>query len=152
LRRNGLPSGWQLFALTGAADYDRVRAALPNAVPYLDDMADAYAAADLVLARAGASTLAELAAAGKASILVPYPHAAQRHQDANAVRFETAGAAVLLSDRALQAGDLPALLAKTAQPECIRALSTAAAGLGTGDPIAAILARVDALLSRRSKQ
>ncbi|MBV9334195.1 MAG: UDP-N-acetylglucosamine--N-acetylmuramyl-(pentapeptide) pyrophosphoryl-undecaprenol N-acetylglucosamine transferase, partial [Candidatus Eremiobacteraeota bacterium] len=75
LRRNGLPSGWQLLALTGAADYDRVRAALPNSVPYLDDMADAYAAADLVLARAGASTLAELAAAGKASILVPYPHA-----------------------------------------------------------------------------
>lgn len=150
--RNGVPSGWQLLALTGAADYDRVRAALPHAVAYLDDMADAYAAADLVLARAGASTLAELAAVGKASILIPYPHAAQRHQDANAARFESAGAAVLLSDGELQAGRLPALLAQTIEPDRLRALSAAAASLGAGDPVAAIVSRVDALLSRRSKQ
>jgi UDP-N-acetylglucosamine--N-acetylmuramyl-(pentapeptide) pyrophosphoryl-undecaprenol N-acetylglucosamine transferase len=152
LNRNGLPSGWQLLALTGAADYHRVRGALPNAMPYLDDMADAYAAADLVLARAGASTLAELAAVGKASILVPYPHAAQSHQDANAARFEAAGAAVLLSDRELQAGGLATLLAQTVEPERLHALSAGAASLGAGDPVAAIVARVDALLSRRSKQ
>lgn len=152
LTRNALPPGWQLLALTGATDYDRVRAVLPHALPYLDDMADAYAAADLVLARAGASTLAELAAIGKASILVPYPHAAQSHQDANAARFAAAGAAVLLSDRELQAGGLPASLAQTVAPPRLHALSEAAARLGTGDPIGAIVARVDALLSRRSKQ
>jgi UDP-N-acetylglucosamine--N-acetylmuramyl-(pentapeptide) pyrophosphoryl-undecaprenol N-acetylglucosamine transferase len=115
-------------------------------------MADAYAAADLVLARAGASTLAELAALGKASILVPYPHAAQAHQDSNAARFAAAGAAVVLSDRELKAGGLAALLAQTVEAQRLHALSTAAARLGAGDPIAAILARVDALLSRRSDQ
>lgn len=150
--RGALPPGWQLLPLTGAADYERVRGALPHARAYLDDMADAYAAADLVLARAGASTLAELAAIGKASILVPYPHAAQNHQDANAARFEAAGAAVLLSDRELQAGGLPALLARSVEPQRLHALSTAAARLGAGDPVAAILARVDALLSRRTEQ
>lgn len=152
LRRDALPPGWQLLALTGAADYERVRAALPRALPYLDDMGDAYAAADLVLARAGASTLAELAALGKASILVPYPHAAQSHQDANAARFATAGAAVVLSDREVKAGGLPPLLAQIVEPQRLHALSAAAARLGAGDPIAAILARVDALLSRRSEQ
>jgi UDP-N-acetylglucosamine--N-acetylmuramyl-(pentapeptide) pyrophosphoryl-undecaprenol N-acetylglucosamine transferase len=150
--RNALPPGWQLLALTGAADYERVRGALPRALPYLDDMADAYASADLVLARAGASTLAELAALGKASILVPYPHAAQGHQDANAARFAAAGAAVVLSDREIKAGGLPPLLAQTVDAQRLHALSAAAERLGAGDPIAAILARVDALLSRRSEQ
>jgi UDP-N-acetylglucosamine--N-acetylmuramyl-(pentapeptide) pyrophosphoryl-undecaprenol N-acetylglucosamine transferase len=140
------------LALTGRSDFERVRAALPHALPYLDDMADAYAAADLVLARAGASTLAELAATGKPSILVPYPHAAQRHQDSNAARFETAGAAVVLRDRELQAGALPAALAQIVEPKRLDTLSAAAARLGAGDPVAAILARVDALLSRRTKQ
>lgn len=152
IRRNAVPAGWQLLALTGDADYERVRSALPGALPYLDDMADAYAAADLVLARAGASTLAELAALGKAAILVPYPHAAQSHQDANAARFATAGAAVVLSDREMKAGALPRLLAQIVEPQRLHALSTAAARLGDGDPMAAILARVDALLSRRTEQ
>jgi UDP-N-acetylglucosamine--N-acetylmuramyl-(pentapeptide) pyrophosphoryl-undecaprenol N-acetylglucosamine transferase len=152
LTRGEMPAGWQLLALTGAVDYERVRDLLPHALPYLDDMADAYAVADLVLARAGASTLAELAATGKASILVPYPHATQSHQDANAARFAAAGAAVLLSDHELQAGGLPAVLAQTVEPSRLRALSEAAASLGAGDAVGAIVSRVDALLSRRSKQ
>lgn len=60
---------------------------------YCDDMAAAYAAADLVVCRSGASTLAELAAQRKLSILVPFPHAAANHQDFNARAFEKAGAA-----------------------------------------------------------
>jgi len=55
-------------------------------------MAPAYAAADVVVCRSGASTLAELAALGKPAVLVPYPHAAADHQDANARVFERAGA------------------------------------------------------------
>jgi len=55
---------------------------------YLDDMAAAYAAADIVVCRSGASTLAELAAQRKTAVLVPYPHAAANHQDANARVFE----------------------------------------------------------------
>lgn len=60
---------------------------------YLEDMSAAYAAADLVVCRSGASTLAELAAQGKNAVLVPYPHAAANHQDANARVFEKAGTA-----------------------------------------------------------
>ncbi len=150
--RDALPPGWQLLALTGASDYERVRASLPQARPYLDDMADAYAAADLLLTRAGASTLGELAALGKPSILVPYPYAAQGHQAANAQRFAAAGAAVVLSDRELQAGGLPAALAEATQPARLQELAAAAARLAGGDPVGAILARIDALLPRKSER
>ena len=65
---------------------------------YLEDMASAYGAADLVVCRSGASTLAELAAQRAPAVLVPYPHAAADHQDANARVFELAGAAVRLPE------------------------------------------------------
>ncbi len=62
-------------------------------VPFIDDMATAYSEAALVIARAGATTLAELAALGRPSLLVPYPFAADNHQTKNARAFEAAGAA-----------------------------------------------------------
>jgi len=65
---------------------------------FIEDMVSAYAAADVVICRAGASTLAELAAVGVPAILVPYPHAAEGHQMHNAQRFVEAGAARIVSD------------------------------------------------------
>lgn len=67
-----------------------------NCVAFIDDMAGAYEWADLVLCRAGALTVAELAAAGVASILVPFPHAVDDHQTANAKFLALAGGAILL--------------------------------------------------------
>ncbi|HTY02905.1 MAG TPA: undecaprenyldiphospho-muramoylpentapeptide beta-N-acetylglucosaminyltransferase [Rhodocyclaceae bacterium] len=67
-----------------------------NLVPFIDDMAGAYAWADLVVCRAGALTIAELAAAGVASVLVPFPHAVDDHQTGNARFLASAGAAMLL--------------------------------------------------------
>lgn len=67
-----------------------------HAVAFIDDMAGAYAWADLVICRAGALTVAELAAAGVASVLVPYPHAVDDHQTGNARFLSAAGAAILL--------------------------------------------------------
>jgi UDP-N-acetylglucosamine--N-acetylmuramyl-(pentapeptide) pyrophosphoryl-undecaprenol N-acetylglucosamine transferase len=67
-----------------------------SCVAFIQDMADAYAWADLVLCRSGALTVAELAAAGVASILVPFPYAVDDHQTFNAKFLSTAGAAVLL--------------------------------------------------------
>ena len=67
-----------------------------NCVAFIDDMAGAYEWADLVLCRAGALTVAELAAAGVASILVPFPHAVDDHQTANAKFLAAAGGAILL--------------------------------------------------------
>jgi len=77
---------------------------------YLYEMEKAYAAADLVISRAGASTLAELARLGKPAILVPYPFAAQNHQEENARSFERSGAAVVLRDLELQEKLLPTVL------------------------------------------
>jgi len=69
--------------------------------PYLDDMAAQFAAADLILCRSGASTIAELAAAGRASILVPFPQAADDHQRKNADAFVAAGAAEMIVEAEL---------------------------------------------------
>jgi UDP-N-acetylglucosamine--N-acetylmuramyl-(pentapeptide) pyrophosphoryl-undecaprenol N-acetylglucosamine transferase len=67
-----------------------------HCVSFIDDMAGAYDWADLVICRAGALTVAELAAAGVASILVPFPHAVDDHQTGNARFLVDAGAAILL--------------------------------------------------------
>jgi UDP-N-acetylglucosamine--N-acetylmuramyl-(pentapeptide) pyrophosphoryl-undecaprenol N-acetylglucosamine transferase len=120
--------------------------------PYLHDLSDAYAAADLVLARAGASTLGELAAIGKPAILVPYPFAADDHQAANAVRFAQAGAAVVVSDRELEAGRLRGVLAEAAAPQRLETLRAAAQRLQSGDPVATIIARVDSLAERKNQR
>lgn len=76
---------------------------------YLDDMAAAYGAADLVVCRSGASTLAELAAQRAPALLVPYPHAAADHQDLNARVLERAGAARRLPEAGLSGTLGPAL-------------------------------------------
>ncbi len=70
---------------------------------YIDDMPAKLAAADLVICRAGALTLAELAAVGRASVLIPSPNVAENHQYHNAMEFEQAGAAKVLSEKGLTA-------------------------------------------------
>lgn len=74
-----------------------------HCVAFIEDMAGAYDWADLVICRAGALTVAELAAAGVASVLVPYPHAVDDHQTANARFLAQAGAAILLPQSELTA-------------------------------------------------
>jgi UDP-N-acetylglucosamine--N-acetylmuramyl-(pentapeptide) pyrophosphoryl-undecaprenol N-acetylglucosamine transferase len=81
-----------------------------EAVPFIDDMAKAYAQADLVVCRAGATSIAEIAAAGVASVLVPYPHAVDDHQTTNARLLADAGAAVLLPQSQLTAEHLSQLV------------------------------------------
>ena len=96
--------GVQFLLLTGPAHEASVRAALGatsapvHVLPFLERMELAYAIADLVVARAGATTLAEISVCGIASILVPYPYATGRHQDANARALERAGGATVLLD------------------------------------------------------
>ncbi|MDY0011807.1 MAG: undecaprenyldiphospho-muramoylpentapeptide beta-N-acetylglucosaminyltransferase [Rhodocyclaceae bacterium] len=80
-------------------------------LPYIDDMAARYAEADLVICRAGALTVAELAAAGVGSILVPFPHAVDDHQTGNARFLADVGAARLLPQAQLNAESLAAILA-----------------------------------------
>ncbi len=70
-------------------------------IPFIDDMAQSYAWADLVICRSGALTVSELAAAGVASLLVPYPHAVDDHQTRNGEYLSNTGAAVLVQQREL---------------------------------------------------
>jgi UDP-N-acetylglucosamine--N-acetylmuramyl-(pentapeptide) pyrophosphoryl-undecaprenol N-acetylglucosamine transferase len=79
-------------------------------VAFIDDMARRYAEADLVICRAGAVTLAELSAGGMASILVPFPHAVDDHQTANARFLAERGAAILIQQRDLSAQKLAQLI------------------------------------------
>ncbi|SHH22216.1 UDP-N-acetylglucosamine-N-acetylmuramylpentapeptide N-acetylglucosamine transferase [Hydrocarboniphaga daqingensis] len=96
--------------------YDLARAAYANAgvmariESFIDDMPSAYGWADLVVCRAGASTIAELCAAGCASVLVPFPFAVDDHQTANARHLADDGAAVLMQERDLDPERLAALL------------------------------------------
>jgi len=98
---------------TGRAAYEQagVRA---DVRPFIEDMSEAYAWADLVICRAGALTVSELAAVGVASILVPFPNAVDDHQAYNAQYLVREGAAVLVRDRELTAERLAAEL----QPLC----------------------------------
>lgn len=77
-----------------------------EAAPFIDDMPAAFAHADLIICRSGAGAVAELAAAGKPSILVPFPHSTDQHQLRNAEAFEKAGAAVLVLDHEMDGGRL----------------------------------------------
>lgn len=78
--------------------------------PFIDDMAARYAAADLVICRAGASTVTELAAVGVASVLVPYPHAVDDHQTHNARYLAERGAAVLIPQHEFSPEKLASLI------------------------------------------
>jgi UDP-N-acetylglucosamine--N-acetylmuramyl-(pentapeptide) pyrophosphoryl-undecaprenol N-acetylglucosamine transferase len=145
-----LPNGWQLLHVTGERDYERVRRAQQAGVAvyaYLDDPADAFAAADMVLARAGASTLAEIAAVGVPAILVPYPHASEAHQHANADALAETGAAIVVDDAAL-GQRLGPILQEICGPERLASMR-ASAGRTRHDAAAAIVARIDTLVARR---
>lgn len=90
--------------------YYRAVAVDGELVPFIEDMAEAYGWADVVLCRAGAMTIAELAAAGAASILVPFPFAVDDHQTANARYLAERGAALLVPQRELTSTRLCTLL------------------------------------------
>jgi len=89
-----------------------------HTVAFIEDMAGAYAWADLAICRAGALTVAELACAGVASILVPFPHAVDDHQTANARFLASAGAAILLPQNELTPERL-ALLRDLKRPQLL---------------------------------
>jgi UDP-N-acetylglucosamine--N-acetylmuramyl-(pentapeptide) pyrophosphoryl-undecaprenol N-acetylglucosamine transferase len=99
--------GIRIIHQTGERDYNDAQAAYApfgeavQAHRFIDDMPGSFARADLILCRSGASTVAELTAAGKPAILVPFPRAADDHQKRNAEALERAGAAVMLAESKL---------------------------------------------------
>ena len=129
-------AGCELWHQTGSADYESVANLYRGqekvkVEPFITDMAAAYAWADLVIGRAGASTLAELSCMGLASVLVPFPHATHDHQSVNASYLEKAGAAVVISEKDLDAQILAdTVLGLMGDADRLRAMGEAARSQG----------------------
>lgn len=151
----------QILHHTGAEDLDSVREAIGHrehigppslrhiAVPFLDPIGDAYACADLVLCRAGASTLAEITAWGLPAVLVPYRHAGA-HQEENAAVLVDAGAAVRVGDDVLDGTALVRMISALVDDRA-RRTTMAAASRALGRPNAAdvVAGLVETLAHRR---
>jgi UDP-N-acetylglucosamine--N-acetylmuramyl-(pentapeptide) pyrophosphoryl-undecaprenol N-acetylglucosamine transferase len=101
---------------------------------YIQDMAQEYCAADLVICRAGATTIAELTVIGKAAMLVPFPYAAHHHQEQNARTLATVGAAEVILDQDLT-GDLLAERIRFywSHPDAITTMAAHCLALGKPD-------------------
>ena len=111
--------------------------------PFLDDMAARFGAASLVLCRSGASTVAELAAARKPSLLIPFPQAADDHQRCNAEVFVKAGAAVMIEESELTPQRLTEELIRLLKdPEGLAAMAEKARALAHADAAASIAALI----------
>lgn len=127
--------GYDIYLIhqTGAAHYDSLRLAfeqsrvLGEMSAFLPDMPAAYSRADLVICRAGAGTVSELAAAGKPSVLIPFPYAADDHQRHNAEQFRKAGAALLFKDSEWTGDRMYETVRElAAEPERLQKMSAAA--------------------------
>ena len=145
---------------TGTADLDAVAAAYKAAgfaraevAAYIPDMPAYFGRADLVVCRAGATTLAELIAARKAAILVPFAGAAEDHQTVNARELGAAGAAVVLTEAEATPAALAARILRFADnPGEIEALERNIAGLQPEDPAGLIARLCLSLLKRPAKE
>ena len=138
---------WQ----TGSLDAERVRAeASPSATrwigPYIQEMGKAYGAADLVLCRAGASSLAELTNLGKPSVLIPYPYAAADHQRHNALALVNSGASVMIEDSKIgEEASFESILALLGDREKLARMGEAARREGHPGAAAKLAERIIAL-------
>jgi UDP-N-acetylglucosamine--N-acetylmuramyl-(pentapeptide) pyrophosphoryl-undecaprenol N-acetylglucosamine transferase len=139
LDRLGERDGFRITHQTGEADLEDVRSAYAAAgvpaeiAPFFDDLTDRLGAADLVVSRAGASTVAEICRAGVASVLVPYPYAADDHQMANARALERAGACRVVRDADVASELAPTIRDLARDPGALRRMGEAAARLAAPD-------------------
>jgi UDP-N-acetylglucosamine--N-acetylmuramyl-(pentapeptide) pyrophosphoryl-undecaprenol N-acetylglucosamine transferase len=141
---------------SGETDREAVAAAyaaagMPGEVAaFFEGMGERYAGADLVVARAGAGTIAEIAANGRPAILVPYPHAARDHQRENARWLAERGGALVIEEAA---ADAPAQLARAltvlaGDRERLRTMAAASGAVGVRDAAARIVAECRRALGR----
>lgn len=147
----------QILHVTGNNEYEAVKAKAKQAgidwqkhgniilVPYLYNMSDAMAAADLIVYRAGAVGLAEITVRGLPAVLIPYPYAAENHQEYNARLVEQQGAAVVITDKELTGELLSQTIRRLlAEPEKLTQMAVASQAMGrphaTENIVEAILA------------
>jgi UDP-N-acetylglucosamine--N-acetylmuramyl-(pentapeptide) pyrophosphoryl-undecaprenol N-acetylglucosamine transferase len=131
---------------TGEADYERVRAAYGQSglkaevKPFIERIVDEFARADLVVSRAGATTVAELAAAGKPALMIPFPLAADDHQRKNAEAVERAGAGRMILQAELTGERLAQeILALARDPQRLGEMAEASRALAHADAAAKVV-------------
>jgi UDP-N-acetylglucosamine--N-acetylmuramyl-(pentapeptide) pyrophosphoryl-undecaprenol N-acetylglucosamine transferase len=142
---------------TGEADFEKIKESYlqskfetADVRPYISNMVDEFAKADLVISRAGATTCAELAAAGKAAIMIPLPTAADDHQRKNAEALQNTGAAKMILQKDLSGDSLAnEILDLINAPEKIGAMETAARKLARKDAAEVTVGLIEELV--RSK-
>ena len=146
----------QFLHQTGERDYNAVvevyrsRGFKGTVVPFAYEMADAYKVADLIISRAGATTLAELTATGKAAILVPYPYAAGNHQEVNARKLLDIGAARMILDRDLNGKTLSDLIKYMLEdPDAIAEMERTSKSLGSPDATKKVIELAEGLLKKK---
>jgi UDP-N-acetylglucosamine--N-acetylmuramyl-(pentapeptide) pyrophosphoryl-undecaprenol N-acetylglucosamine transferase len=148
----------QIVHQTGERDYNAVRTAYARrempaeVVPFLTNMAERFAWADLIVCRAGAITAAEIAAAGRAAIFVPFGHATDSHQLRNAQEMVNAGAGRLISEPELNAERLAKeIFSLLDQPQEITRISTSARGLAHPDAARELVDLIEATADLNGK-
>ncbi len=143
---------------TGEADFEKVRAGYEAAGwteradvrKYIDDMVARFGESDLVVCRAGATTTAELVAAGKASLMVPFPFAADDHQRKNAEALEKAGASRMVLQQDATGERLAKEISELIEdPGRVTRMEQAARSLARGDAAVAAVDLMEKLISKR---
>jgi UDP-N-acetylglucosamine--N-acetylmuramyl-(pentapeptide) pyrophosphoryl-undecaprenol N-acetylglucosamine transferase len=156
-----VPGALRIKHQTGVADFEKVKAAYVAAGwdegadvrSYIDNMMADFAEADLVLCRAGATTTAELMAAGKASIMVPFPHAADDHQRKNAEALQSAGASSMILQHELSGERLATEIGRLVEsPEDIDRMEEASRKLAHGDAAAAAVDMIEELGHKKAQE
>jgi UDP-N-acetylglucosamine--N-acetylmuramyl-(pentapeptide) pyrophosphoryl-undecaprenol N-acetylglucosamine transferase len=148
--------GIHIIHQTGQRDYDNVLAAYQKSGisgevhQFIDDMPGTFARADLLVCRSGASTVGEITAAGKPALFIPFPRAADDHQNVNARALERAGAAVVVEESNLGAAYLvDTISALLSDPDHLQSMSAAAKSLAHPKALEEIAAIVEGLVERK---
>ncbi len=141
-----MPSPFRIIHQTGQADYQQVQAAYQAAgiqaevAAFFKDMAIVYSAADLAVARAGATSLAEFAVMGLPALLIPYPYAAADHQAANAAYYVAGGGALMYREAGLDSQELASALVNVIKnPETLARMAQAMQQMAIRDAAERIL-------------
>jgi len=155
---NGLRDRMRIKHQTGTADFEKVRAGYNAAgwqgsstiVTYIDNMVTDVAEADLIVCRAGATTTAELIAAGKASVMIPFPFAADDHQTKNAEAMQKAGGALMIRQSELTPEGLATEISRLVNsPETVSEMEKASKSLSHGDAASAVVDMISELTGNR---
>lgn len=151
-------AGIRIRHQTGAKDFERVASAYQAAgldpewvTPFIEDMASAYAWANLALCRAGASTIAELCICGLPAILIPFPAAIHDHQTLNAMALVKSGAAELLPEPELGAKGWTMLENLFANPARLAGMSRAAVSLAKPEAAQSVASEIEKLCKAGGK-